>query len=233
MGQADASALLRLSLIVAYPLLAHAASLGESGTLAALATLAMLVLVLADALVARRPAAWLLLLAGIGGAWWLARSPYALLPLLLAPALFVAMVAALFARSLQHGRRPLITRIVAALEGEDALHEVPGLARYARNLTLAWALMLGLLALVNLVLALIAVPDGVLAMFGITPVPAISQAQWSWFANVATYGVLAGFFIGEYLVRRRRFPEHHRGGMRESMARMQRLGPAFWRDFLR
>ncbi|MDO5506292.1 MAG: ketosynthase [Pseudoxanthomonas suwonensis] len=233
MGRDDAAALLRLLLILAYPLLAHAASLREDGTLAALASLDMLLLVLADALLARRLVAWLLLAAAVAGAWWLARSPWALLPLLLAPTLFVAMVAWLFARSLLQGRRPLISRIVAGLEGEQALQDVPGLARYARRLTLAWALLLGLLALVNLLLALVAVPDGVLAMFGVTPVPSVSQAQWSWFANVATYGLLGVFFIGEYLLRRRRFPDHHRGGLRESMARMARLGPAFWREFMR
>lgn len=231
--RANLAALLRLLLIIAYPLLAHAASLREDGLLAALATLDMLLLVMVDALLARRPAAWLLLAAALAAGVWLVNSAYALLPLLLAPALFVAMVGWLFARSLLHGRRPLISRIVAGLEGEQALQEVPGLAAYARGLTVAWAALLALLALINLVLALIAVPDGVLAMFGVQPVPSVSQAQWSWFANVATYGLLGGFFLIEFLLRRRRFPEHHRGGLADSIRRMARLGPGFWRDLLR
>lgn len=232
MRRDDASAGLRLLLMVAYPLLAHAASLRQDGVLAALATLALLVLVLADALLAARMAAWLALAAAVAGAGWLAASDYALLPLLLAPALCIAAVGWLFARSLLAGRRPLIARIVAALEGEHALVEEPGLLRYARNLTAAWAVLLGALALVNLVLAMIAVPDGMLAMLGARPVPSVTQAQWSWFANVATYAVLAAFFLGETLLRRHRFPQHHRG-LRDFMRRMAALGPGFWRDFLR
>ena len=69
------------------------------------------------------------------------------------PALIAAIVAWLFARTLLHGRRPLIARAVVAMDG-PALLDDPSVARYTRRLTMLWALYQALLAALAVLLAL-------------------------------------------------------------------------------
>jgi uncharacterized membrane protein len=223
---------LQALLALAYTLLAHVASARHDDRIAAVA-LALLALMLLLAPMARRRAwAWLALPLLWAGVLALYRNGLVEVPMLLVPVAFVALVAWWFGRSLRAGRVPLISRIVAALDKVDAAALAPELRSYTRNLTAAWAWLLAVLALVNLVLALVAVPDGLLARLGWHGPLAISQEQWSWFANVSNYGIVGGFFAGEYLYRKRRFP-----GRYDSFAGFLRhlaaLGPAFWRDFLR
>ena len=73
------------------------------------------------------------------------------------------LVAWIFGRTLLHGRVPLITRMVAGLDGIPARHSRRTCCDYTRNLTPAWAVLLAALALLNLLLAAIAVPNGLLA----------------------------------------------------------------------
>jgi uncharacterized membrane protein len=126
----------------------------------------------------------------------------------------------------------LISRIVAALEAVPASQLEPDLQRYTRRLTAAWAGMLAALALVNLLLALIAVPRGLLASVGIVAPWVVTETQWSWIANLLNYGLVAGFFVGEYLFRKRVFPGRYRNFI-HFMQRMGSLGPAFWATLLR
>ena len=70
--------------------------------------------------------------------------------------------------------------------------------------------MLALLAVINLALALIAVPGGVLAQSRHRVAGDDHRTQWSWFANLLNYGIVGGFFVGEYLLRKRRFPGRYR-----------------------
>jgi hypothetical protein len=71
-----------------------------------------------------------------------------------------------------------------------------------------------------------------LVHFGVDPPIAVGEAQWSWFANGLNYGLVGGFFVLEYLYRKRRFPGRYRN-FADFLQRMARLGPAFWRDLLR
>jgi uncharacterized membrane protein len=71
------------------------------------------------------------------------------------PALIAALVGWIFARTLLRGRRPLIARAVVAMDGAQMLED-PAIARYARRLTLIWALYQAALALIALILALCA-----------------------------------------------------------------------------
>ncbi len=90
-------------------------------------------------------------------------------------------------------------------------------------------MLLGVLALVNLTLALLAVPNGLLASVGIaSPLP-VTRTQWSWCANVMNYGVVAGFFWAEFRYRQRLFPGRYHN-LLDFLRRMARLGPSFWRD---
>jgi uncharacterized membrane protein len=227
-----AAPVLRIACAVAYPFLAHGASVRDSGALAAGALGTLVGMTLADGLVQRRAGAWLALLAAIAGLAWLAGSPWAHLPLLLVPVAFIAMIAWFFARTLRPGRVPLIGKIVSALENTPEPELEPELRRYTRGLTLAWALVLAAMGVCNLVLAAVAVPNGLLASFGIAAPFTVTDAQWSWFANWFNYGLVGGFFALEYLYRKRRFPGRYRN-FADFASRMSRLGPAFWRDLFR
>lgn len=226
------TALARLLLALAYPWLAHAASAQDSPALAVLALADVALIVLLEPLLRRRPWAWLLAAALAAGLWRLGQSAYALLPLLLVPVAFVALVAWAFARTLRAGRVPLISRIVAALERKPAAELAPPLQRYTRTLTATWAGLLATLAFINLTLALVAVPSGLLASAGIAPPVAVTDAQWSWFANLLNYGLIGGLFGAEYLLRKRLFPGRYRNFV-DFLQRMAALGPAFWRTLLR
>ncbi len=223
---------LRIACAVAYPFLAHAASVRQSGVLAACALGALVGMALADGLVQRRASAWLALVLAVAGLAWLAGSRWAQLPLLLVPVAFIGMIGWWFARTLRAGRVPLISKIVAAMERVPAEQLEPRLRTYTRRLTLGWALVLGLLGLCNLVLAAVAVPNGLLASFGIAAPFTVTDAQWSWFANWLNYGLVGGFFTLEYLYRKRRFPGRYRNFL-DFAQRMSRLGPVFWRDLFR
>ena len=216
--------LLRLALVVAYPLLSHlAGSHRGDGRFAALALADIVLILLLRPLLELRASAWALLAVVLAGLAWLAGSPLAMAPLLLVPAAILAAVAWTFARTLRSV--PLITRMVAGLDRIPAAELSPELVRYTRNLTGSWAL---LLALANLLLALLAVPGGLLAMFGVaSPLP-VEQARWSWFAGACNVGLMVGFFLVEFAIRQRRFPGRYTS-LLDFLRQMARLGPEFWR----
>lgn len=221
-----------IALAIAYGVLAHLASARGSDPQALAALLALVLLVLASPIAARRAWPWPALALLGAGCWLLYRAGHAQLPLLLVPVAFIGMVAWMFGRTLRRGRVPLISRIVAALDGPAALEQDPALAAYTRRLTFAWAAALVLLGAVNLALAMIASPGGLLAQLGFEPALTITRTQWSWFANLFNYGLIAGFFVAEFQVRRRRFPERN-PGFGHFLRQLGSLGPSFWRDQLR
>jgi len=222
----------RLLLALAYPLLAHAASARGSNGLAILALADLALVILLEPLLRGRGAAWLAAGLVAAGLWRLSTSAHALLPLLLVPVLVLAFIAWMFGRTLRAGRVPLISSIVSALEQTPAAQLAPELQHYTRRLTGAWALLLAALALANLLLALVAVPRGLLASAGIaTPWP-VTEAQWSWCAHLLNYGLVGGFFAGEFQFRKRVFPGRYRS-FAQFLRCMGGLGPTFWRGLLR
>lgn len=223
---------IQIVLAAAYALLAHAASATGNALYAFGALIALVLMLLAAALLARRAWAWIALPLLAGGCWLLYRAGLAGLPLLLVPVAFVAAIAWLFARSLRSPRGPLITRILAGLEGVAWQDVLPELRTYTRRLTAAWAGVLAAMGACNLVLALVASPGGLLESLGVAPPFTITRTQWSWFANLLNYGVVGGFFVGEYVLRNRWFPARYRSFF-DFLRQMASLGPAFWRDFLR
>lgn len=228
----NATALARVLLALAYPWLAHAATTRQDPLLAALALGDIALIVLLEPLLHGRIRAWLAAAVIAFGLWRLAPSPYALLPLLVVPSAFVALVAWTFGRTLRAGHVPLITRMVTALDGVP-LHELaPDLVSYTRRLTATWAVVLGALAIVDFALALLVVPGGLLDEMGIAPPVAVPRQTWSWFANGLNYGLVGGLFVGEYFYRVRRFPGRYTSFF-DFLRRMGGLGPAFWRDALR
>jgi hypothetical protein len=77
------------------------------------------------------------------------------------------------------------------------------------------------------------VPGGVLAQLGRPSPWSIPDAHASLFANLLGYGVIGGFFLGEYLLRARWFPVRPYRNFVDFVRQLARLGPGFWRDVLR
>lgn len=226
-------ALARLLLSVAYPFIAHAASTLRDPALAALALLDIVLIVLVVPLARRRPWAIAVVAACAAALWWAQDSRVLPVLLLLPPVLFPWLVAWFFARTLRAGGVPLITRIACAME-QRAPHELtPALAAYTRRLTALWAMLLAGIGCANLLLGVIAVPDGLLMQMGHAPVVSVSQAAWSWFANLIDYGLAGLLFAVEYVVRSRVFPERPYRDFPDFLRRLGALGPAFWRDVMR
>jgi uncharacterized membrane protein len=224
---------LRLLLLAAYVALAHYAGALQSPLLAVLALADLVLLVLIEPLLRPRLWAWLALAVVAAGLAALSRTSLALLPLLLVPPLFTAIFAWCFARSLRAGRVPLITKVVAALYGTTPEGLSPRHRGYTRGLTATWAGLLAALTALNLVLALVAVPGGILPRLGMPSPWPVTEAEASLIANVGNYGLLIGFSVLEYLVRKRVFPVRPYGNVFDFARRMAALGPAFWRDFFR
>lgn len=221
---------MRIALAVAYPLLAHLASLHDSGPMAVVALVDLCLIVLLQPLARPRLWAWALLALLTAGLWSLRATPYPQLLLLAPPMAFTALVAWWFGRSLRAPRVPVITKILSGMEQRPPQELAPELQRYTRRLTATWAWLLAGLSLANAVLALIAVPDGLLVRLGYPPVITVSQDAWSWFANLLNHGIVGGFFIGEYALRRRWFPDRPYRNFFDFLRRMGALGPKFWRE---
>jgi len=89
-------------------------------------------------------------------------------------------LAAWFGSTLRRGAQPLVSALARRLHSSFT----PAMARYTRNVTLAWTLYFLAMATASLVLFL-----------------AGDFAHWSLLANILTPVFTAAFFVGEYLVR--------------------------------
>lgn len=103
----------------------------------------------------------------------------------LPPIIINYFIGTLFWNSLRRNKIPLIERYKTLLEGDLAREE----KRYARQVTIAWSVVLMCLAVISALL---------FAFF--------SHYLWSLFTNFISYGILAMMFVIEYIVRIRRFP---------------------------
>lgn len=172
---------------LSYPVLIHAAVLLHRPWLQCVATVGAYAGLFFPLLIRGRRAAWLGLAA-------FAIVDYALISLgsgvyaLCAPSIIVpGLVLSVFAPTLLPAREPLITRFARA---EGLPLSVQQIA-YTRIITWVWTLTVALLLLVTVGLLL-----------------AGALEAWSVFANFISYAVLGVLFIGEYLYRRYKFPQH-------------------------
>lgn len=191
---------------IAYPLFAHVAVMRGSLTwvVAALALLAVSLLL--PALLRGSWIAWGGVPFVAAGLWALQRTANPQLALYIAPVLVPAFMAWVFGHTLTNGATPLIEQLVRILHSPG---EPPDEAvwPYARGLTLAWTILFVSLSLINLALATLAEPNGLLLANGIQPPLTVPQDWWSLFANVIGYLLVAAFFLIEYAYRRHRFPQ--------------------------
>jgi uncharacterized membrane protein len=210
-----------IGLAIAYPVLAHLAVVSRSVavTVASLAVLASLALL--PRLVARSVVAWCLAPLVAAGLVLLAQSNAAWLPLYATPVFVNVFGAWIFGHTLTSGQTPLIERLARLLHEPDAISDE--IARYARKVTLMWAVFLSSLAVLNLTLALLATPDGVLLMMGWRPIVTVPVEVWSLFANFIDYVLAGALFLGEYAYRQRKFPEQPYRNVFDFMRRARRI----------
>ena len=218
---------------LAYPPLAYAATRADSGAAASLALGDLALVFLSGPMLHMRAWAWGLAALIAAGLYAAAASELPQLLLLAPPVALLTLMSWLFGRTLRGARQPLITRIVSAIHGRPAEELPADLLRYTRRLTAAWALLLGTLAVVNGVLAFTEVPGGVLARLGQAPAWGIARADGSLIANLVNYGVVGGFFLGEYAIRGLLFKDRPYRHFFDFLHRMGRLGPSFWTGLFR
>jgi len=195
-----------------YPLLAHVAALSARADLIAASIGLLVVLVLLPALRIGRLLAWAALLGAAFGLYGVAASGKALSLLLLPPVLLNGFMAWVFGRTLRDGRMPLIERAARAMRGPGAVLGDEVVA-YARGVTQVWTGLFVVLAVVNLVLAALARPGGLLLAAGLDPAVSVPLSTWSMFANLLSYLFIAALFAIEFVVRGRRFPQQPYSGL--------------------
>lgn len=136
-----------LALLPLYPVLAIAGAVTHRAALSLAALLLLLTLWMLPRLVAGTPRAWV----GWGAAVLVAvgLASIGLTDRLLdaVPLLILAGLALWFGSSLRAGREPRVARFIRVLEGEAQLAQ-PGVARYARGVTVFWTALLALQALI-------------------------------------------------------------------------------------
>jgi uncharacterized membrane protein len=211
-------------LALAYSLVAHFAVVRNSMALIVVALALLIVVALLPALVRGSVPAWLTLPLAAAGLWWVSRSAHATLPLYIAPVLVPGFMAGAFGSSLLAGQTPVIEQLIRLMEPPEHAPEQAVWA-YARSLTLAWTILFVLLSTTNLGLALLAAPNGLLLVGGITPPLTVPQEWWSLFANVIGYLLVAAFFLIEYAYRRRRFPRQPYRNMLDFLLRLLAVMP--------
>jgi uncharacterized membrane protein len=185
-----------LALIAVYAILSHYCNTGGHRALgAALALAPFLILAASFLWRSQRPvaAAALGLAAGIAlyESWPRLKDHFSLIYFLQESAMY-GLLAAGFARSLRAGDTPLCTRLADRLHGPLTAAE----SRYTRQVTLAWALLLG------------AITVATLALFLLAPL-----AVWSAFDNLVAVPLIAAGFVAEHFIRRRVLPKADRGGI--------------------
>jgi uncharacterized membrane protein len=215
-----------VALAVCYPLVAHLAVLTRSPRLTLCSIAVLVTLALWPALARRSVLGWLgaLAAAALLAVAFQTAPGWTWLALYAPPVLGDAFLAWVFGHTLAPPHVPLIERMVRLLHAPAETLDA-AVIRYARSLTAAWSALFGAFAVTNLLLALCAIPDGILSLFGIAPPIPVPQRAWSWFANIAEYLIAAIFLAGEYLYRTRRFPEQRYEGLTDFVRRLSAIAP--------
>ena len=189
-----------LALLLACPPLVVAAALTQRQVFPMLVLVLLLSASLLPQLLARRAAAWLGWSLGVAALAWLAAAGYVDLLLKGLPILINALLAWWFGRTLSTAE-PLVARFVVAIEGRERLAQ-PGVARYARQVTWFWTLLMAAQAVLLAALLLFAAHTGLLARLGIaSPLPLSDRWAAAWL-HVGGYALIAAAFAFEYAWRR-------------------------------
>lgn len=195
-----------LALTLGYLSAAHFALVLRSTPLATVATAALALLLVAS-IQGRHRTVSRVLAAIIGaGIVVLIANGAPPVPLLLPPVLIPASISWMFGRTLRTGRTPLVERIARGFHAPEI--PAPEIIAYARGVTWAWSLLLGLVAAVNAWMILNLVPGGLLRIAGLAPPWPVAPETFAWFGNTGTYLLIGGMFVVEFTIRVWRFPDY-------------------------
>ena len=188
---------LAVVLLLAYPLLTHAAVTTGLAYLAWAAWLCIAALV-----VLSFPGQW-----GLAGFALLAVAPLVAEPdalLKLPPVIINLALAVWFGRTLAPGEEPMISWFARLVRGTEL---APDLARYTRRSTLMWTAFFVSMAAAAAALTVWAAPQ-----------------TWSLFANGIDYLLVGVLFIGEYVFRRVRYRHHEHRPLADVVRTVARAG---------
>ncbi|MEO6926262.1 MAG: xanthomonadin biosynthesis protein [Rhodanobacter sp.] len=226
-SHATASRRYALLLLLAYPALAIAGAVTRRQIFPLLALVVLLTVVLLPRLLSRRVWPWLVWLALLAGIWLMARQGIADLLLEAVPILINALLAWWFGRTLA-GDEPLVARFIIAIEGIERLQQ-PGIARYARQLTWFWTLLLAGQTLLLAILLLCASNSGLLLRFGVTPPLQVPERWASIWLHLGCYVLLGFAFALEYAYRRWRLRHLSHPSLRQMLLQLAAHWPALLR----
>lgn len=147
------------------------------------------------------------------------------------PILANVALAWLFGHTLAAGRTPLVAQVIRVLEGEDGLRG-PGVARYARQVTLFWTLLLAAQAVVLTVLLLCSVPGGLLATQGWTSPLPVPQAWTAWYTHLGAWLLPVAAMALEYGFRRWHMRHVPQPGLRRFIVQLVACWPQLLRSML-
>lgn len=180
--------ILAIALVVAYPLLVHVSLVFAIPMLIFIAPLVFLTGAFWYGLISRKPLAWLLFTVSCASILLLEYLGLTLYLLYLPPILLPLLLLYIFGRTLVNGREPLITAIGEAARGPLST----AMRRYTRRLTLLWCVVFATMIIWSAILPWLEQPE-----------------LWSWFTNVINYGVVGILFFGEFMLRKKIFPDHN------------------------
>jgi uncharacterized membrane protein len=181
-------------LIAAYPVLVHASLVFAMPNLQVVALVLFLLGIFGNSLMRGRLIAWLIFSALSAAVMMLGYFSLTLYLLYIAPIVIPLGLLILFGRTLLPGHIPLITAISDAARGPLT----PELEKYTRLLTQLWCVIFLLIITWSAILPWLQQPE-----------------LWSWFTNVINYGFVGAFFVIEFMVRKKIFPEHNHPGFIE------------------
>lgn len=190
-------------LLLAYPILVHAAVLTNSRWLTAAALVSLIVNAMWPWLrgFGRSTVPMVLVLFVIG--FGIARVPMHEVLFYAAPILVLAVFLSLFANSLRPDHMPVATRVAESVRGGPCPRRVQ---RYTRGVTIYWCVVFTVLIVENIALALLASP-----------------VVWSLFANGGNYVVVGLAFAGELVCRRIVVGDHVHESMLTGLLTMRRM----------
>lgn len=219
---------LLLPLLLAYPVLAIAGDLTHRQIFPLLALLLLATAAMLPRLLTRRAAPWFiwavvliaLVLSSVFG--------FADLVLESVPVLVCGFLAIGFGRTLATGT-PLVARFIVALDGEERLAQ-PGVARYAREVTWGWTLLLAAQAIVLATMLLCAERSGVLARLGLVTPLAVPDRWAATWLHLGGYLMLVVAFAVEYAYRRWRLRHLSHDGLYTMLLALIKRWPELMRD---
>jgi uncharacterized membrane protein len=212
-----------LPLLLGYPVLAITGDVTHRQIFPLLALLLLATAAMLPRLLSRSVGAWLVWIAAITLLILSYVLKFADLVLESVPVLVCGFVAIGFGRTLATPE-PLIAHFIVALDGHERLAQ-PGVARYARQVTWGWTLLLSLQALVLGFLLLCAKHACVLARLGLTSPINVPDGWAAGWLHVGGYLLLAAAFAIEYGYRRWRLRHLTHAGLHTMLLNLIKRWP--------